>query len=53
MKKVVSIFAVALLTAGLFVSCESENNIEDSDALYNVEVEASTDGDHLVVTDRE
>ncbi|WP_373517987.1 hypothetical protein [Pricia sp.] len=41
MKKVVSIFAVLVMSVGLFTSCESETNVEDNDALYDVEVQAS------------
>lgn len=53
MKKVVSIFAVVVMSVGLFTSCESETNVDDSDALYEVEVVASTDGDSLRTAGRE
>jgi len=52
MKKVVSIFAVVVMSAGLFTSCESETSVDDSDALYNVEVNAATDGDIVRTTRR-
>lgn len=45
MKKVASIFAVVVMSVGLFTSCESESNVDDSDALYDVEVNAGVDGD--------
>lgn len=41
MKKAVSIFAVVLMSVGLFSSCESETNVADNDALYDVEVQAN------------
>jgi hypothetical protein len=47
MKKAVSIFAVMVMSVGLFTSCESETSIEDSEALYELEVEASRDGDSV------
>ena len=52
MKRVASIFAVAAMTIGLFASCESENSIAENDALYELEVEASTDGDSVRTTSR-
>ncbi|MGB6150958.1 MAG: hypothetical protein WBG48_03110 [Pricia sp.] len=52
MKKVASIFAVVVMSVGLFTSCESETNVEESDALYDVEVNAATDGDMLRTTRR-
>jgi len=33
MKKVLSIFAVALLTVG-FYSCETETDVQDTEAMY-------------------
>jgi len=41
MKKVVSIFAVLVMSVGLFSSCESETNVDDSDALYDVQVQSN------------
>ncbi len=52
MKKVVSIFAVVVMSVGLFSSCESETNVADDDALYNVEVQA-TDRAYNKTTERE
>lgn len=43
MKKAASIFAVLLMSVGLFASCESETSVEDSDALYDVQIEAHID----------
>ncbi len=44
MKKVISILAVIVLSIGLF-SCEAENNIEETEALYDtIENVDSTDG---------
>lgn len=51
MKRVASIFAVAVMTIGLFASCESETSVNDSDALYDMQVEA-TDGDYKTTTGR-
>ena len=53
MKKLASIFAVVVMSAGLFTSCESETNVDDSDALYEVEVNAAVDGTMLRTTQRE
>lgn len=53
MKKAVSIFAVMVMSIGLFTSCESETSIEESDALYELEVEASRDADSVRTTSRE
>ncbi|MGB7393236.1 MAG: hypothetical protein WA913_02465 [Pricia sp.] len=53
MKKVASIFAVVVMSVGLFASCESETSIEDSDALYELEVEANRDGDIVKTTSRQ
>jgi hypothetical protein len=52
MKKAASIFAVLVMSVGLFTSCESETSVDDNDALYDVQVEASTDGDHVETTRR-
>lgn len=53
MKKVTSIFAVLVMSVGLFTSCESETNVTENDALYDVQVEASTDGDLHRTTSRQ
>ena len=53
MKKVVSIFAVVVMSVGLFTSCESETNVDDSDALYEVDVMYASDGDRTRTTMRE
>ena len=42
MKKVLSILAVITLTIGLF-SCEADSNIEETEALFDVEQNASDD----------
>ncbi len=47
MKKVASIFAVLVMSVGLFTSCESETSVTDNDALYDVQVQASNDGDDI------
>jgi len=52
MKKVVSIFAVVVMSVGLFSSCESETNVADNDALYDVQVQ-STDRAYNESTERE
>jgi len=44
MKKVASILAVLVMTIGM-VSCETDNNLEETDALYELNVDA-TDGDN-------
>lgn len=44
MKKVLSILAVMTLTVGLF-SCEADSNIEETEALFEVEQNASDDGE--------
>ncbi len=41
MKKVVSIFAVVFMSVGLFSSCESETNVDDNDALYDVQIQST------------
>ncbi len=41
MKKAVSIFAVVLMSVGLFSSCESKTSVDDTDALYDVQVQAT------------
>ena len=43
MKKVISILAMIVLSIGLF-SCEAENNIEETEALYeNIDFSATDD----------
>ena len=44
MKKVLSIFALAIFTMGL-TSCEAETNLEETEALY-VDMDASEDDDN-------
>ena len=44
MKKVLSIFALAIFTMGL-TSCEAETNLEETEALY-VDMNASDDDDN-------
>ena len=44
MKKVLSILAIMTFTIGLF-SCESDTNIEETEALFDVEQNASDDDD--------
>ncbi len=44
MKKVISILAMIVLSIGLF-SCEAENNIEETEALYDIEIVDATDDD--------
>ncbi|HET8737499.1 MAG TPA: hypothetical protein VFM69_12970 [Pricia sp.] len=51
MKKAVSIFAVVVMSVGLFTACESETSIEESDALYELEVQAG-DGEMQEITGR-
>lgn len=46
MKKVVSIFAVMVMSIGLFSSCESDKNLNETDAVYDLQVDAG-DGDHI------
>lgn len=52
MKKAVSIFAVLVMSVGLFSSCESETSVKDNDALYDVQVQA-TDRAYNEGTERE
>ncbi len=53
MKKAVSIFAVLVMSAGLFTSCESESNVDENDALYDVQVDATHDRTYNKVTQRD
>lgn len=50
MKKAVSIFAVLVMNVGLFSSCESDTNVADNDALYEVQ---ATDRAYNEGTERE
>lgn len=53
MKKVASIFAVVIMSVGLFTSCESETSVEDSDALYELDLRADRDKDYVPTTGRQ
>lgn len=44
MKKAVSIFAVLIMTIGMY-SCEEETNLQETDAVYELNVDAAIDGD--------
>ena len=46
MKKVISILAMVVLSIGMF-SCEAENNVEETEALYNTETVDATDGNDV------
>lgn len=46
MKKVASIFAVVVMATGM-ISCEAETNLDDTDAVYELNIDAATDGDDL------
>lgn len=48
MKKLFPIAAICLLFAGTFASCEAETSVEDTEALYNLEVQAGEDDNHQV-----
>ncbi|PKA96586.1 hypothetical protein B0O79_0224 [Flavobacteriaceae bacterium MAR_2009_75] len=52
MKKVASIFAVVVMAIGMF-SCEAETNLEETEAVYELNVDAATDGDDVRQDDRE
>ncbi|WP_209400026.1 hypothetical protein [Pseudozobellia sp. WGM2] len=52
MKKVASIFAVVVMAIGMF-SCEAETNLEETEAVYKLNVDAATDGDDVRQDDRE
>jgi len=43
MKKAVSIFAVLVMTIAMFTSCEDDSRVETTDALYDINVDASRD----------
>lgn len=51
MKKVASIFAVVVMSIGMF-SCEAESSAE-ADAVYDVTVDAPVDGDDIPIDERE
>jgi len=47
MKKLMSIFAVVVMSIGLF-SCEAENTVEETDALYeNLEDTTASDNEQV------
>ncbi|NAS13416.1 hypothetical protein [Poritiphilus flavus] len=53
MKKVLSIFAVAVMCVGLF-SCEDDSSIEETQALYeNLSDSDATDGGQVDNDDRD
>ena len=52
MKKVASIFAVVVMSIGMF-SCEAENNVQDTDAVYDLNIDASVDGDDIPQDERD
>ncbi len=51
MKKAVSIFAVLVMTVGMF-SCEAETNLEETDAVYELNVDAATDRNDIKTESR-
>ena len=54
MKKVASIFAVTVMTLGLFTSCEADSNVAENDALYEMDTEAGgRDGEIHRITGRQ
>ena len=53
MKKVASIFAVVMMSVGLFTSCEDDSNVAENDALYEVQDTVANDGDSKHLTERE
>lgn len=54
MKKAVSIFAVLVMSFGLFSSCEEDSNMEETQALYeNIDVNAGGDDQHVEVDGRQ
>ena len=42
MKKVLSVLAIAIFSLGM-ISCEPENTVEETDALYKLDVSANDD----------
>ena len=52
MKKVASILAVVVMSIGMF-SCEAENNVQDTDAVYDLNIDASVDGDDIPQDERD
>lgn len=44
MKKIASILAVVVMSIGMF-SCETENNVEETDALYENIIDTSSSDD--------
>ena len=53
MKKVASIFAVVMMSVGLFTSCEDDTNVADNDALYELQDKNAGDGEYNEPTERE
>lgn len=52
MKKAVSIFAVLVMSFGLFSSCEEDKNMEETQALYE-NLNAGGDDHHIEVDRRQ
>ncbi|SHI93501.1 hypothetical protein [Pseudozobellia thermophila] len=52
MKRVASIFAVVVMAIGMF-SCEAETNLEETDAVYELNIDAATDGDDVRPDERD
>jgi len=52
MKKAVSIFAILIMTIGMF-SCEAETNLEETDAVYELNIDAAVDGDDIKTESRD
>lgn len=52
MKKVLSVFAVVVMSVGLF-SCEADSSVEETQALYELEEVDATDDDSVEETGRE
>lgn len=42
MKRILGVLAIAIFTLGMF-SCEPENTIDETDALYKIDTSASDD----------
>lgn len=52
MKKAVSIFAVLVMSFGLFSSCEEDSSMEETQALYE-NINAGGDDQHVEVDGRQ
>ena len=50
MKKVASVFAVVVMSVGMF-SCEAETNLDETEAVYELNLQAG-DGDHTETESR-